>query len=147
MTITPALKIADIMTREVFTLSPDLPADEAAASLAAHGVGGAPVLEADGRIVGILSRTDLTDPERRRPGTSPTVRDLMTPGMLALRASDTAMNAVRLMVREEVHHVIVLGERGELAGIVTSSDVLRALVAGDPEDAPAGDPSDPATIH
>ena len=142
------LKIADIMTRDVFTLAPDQPADEAADALAARGVSGAPVRDASGRIVGVLSRSDLTDPERRPPGVARTVGDLMTPGMLALRDSDLAMNAVRLMVREEVHRIIILDEAGELAGIVTASDVLRALVAGDPLDESSdGDPSDPVTIH
>ena len=136
------------MTREVLTLPPDLPAEEAAAALAAHGVSGAPVREPDGRIVGILSRGDLTDPERRPPRGAPTVRDLMTPGLLTLRESDLAMNAVRLMVREEVHRIVVLDDAGELAGIVTRSDVMRALVAGDPlDDSDEHGLPRPFTIH
>jgi CBS-domain-containing membrane protein len=146
--MTTTLKIADIMTREVLALPPDMPAEEAAAALAEHGVGGAPVREGDGRIVGILSRADLTDPDRGPRGAARTVRDLMTPGILTLRDSDLAMNAVRLMVREDVHRIIILDETGELAGIVTPSDVLRALVAGDPiDESPERDPSDPVTIH
>src|SRR5215471_13940796 len=142
------LKIADIMTRDVFTLAPDQPADEAADALAARVVSGAPVRDAKGRIVGVLSRSDLSDPERRPQGTPRTVGDLMTPGMLALRDSDLAMNAVRLMVREEVHRIIVLDDDGELAGIVTPSDVLRALVAGDSlDETDEPGPPGPVTIH
>jgi predicted transcriptional regulator len=145
--MTNTLKIADIMTRDVLVLPPDMPVEEAAAALAEHGIGGAPVREADGRIVGILSRADLTDPERPR-GAARSVRDLMTPGILTLRDSDLAMNAVRLMVREDVHRIVILDDAGELAGIVTPSDVLRALVAADPLDESSGnDPSDPVTIH
>jgi CBS-domain-containing membrane protein len=142
------LRIADIMTREVLTLPPDMAAAEAALALAEHGVSGAPVREADGRIVGILSRSDLTDPERQPGKAAPTVRDLMTPGLLTLRESDLAMNAVRLMVREEIHRIVVLDADGELAGIVTRSDVMRALVAGDPlDESDDRGPSGPVTIH
>jgi CBS-domain-containing membrane protein len=144
------LTIADIMTRDVFTLTPDLSAADAAAALVSRGFSGAPVRDAAGRVLGVLSRTDLTDPDRRPPGSARSVADLMTPGLLALRASDPVMSAVRLMVREEVHRIVVLDEHGGLAGIVTPSDVLRALIAGDDLQDPgtAGDHSDPpSTLH
>jgi CBS-domain-containing membrane protein len=125
------LKISDIMTRDVFTLAPTTGADDAAWALSVRGISGAPVRDAMGRMVGVLSRSDLTDPERGPWGLSDkSVRDLMTPALLTLRASEGAIEAVRLMVREEVHRIIVLDDYGQLAGIVTSSDILRALVEG-----------------
>lgn len=143
------LKIADIMTREVLTLSPELSADEAQAALRARGFAGAPVRAANGRIVGVVSWADLVTTSRGAGGETRTVAELMMPAPSALRDTDLAMNAVRLMVREEVQRVvgvIVLDERGELAGIVTPRDVLRALLDGEePADDPGG--AGPATIH
>ena len=125
------LKIRDIMSRDVFTFSPSTSVDEAAWALAVRGISGAPVRDGMGRLLGVLSRTDLTDPERNPAGFGRgTVRDLMTPALLTLRASDPVMKAVRLMVREEIHRVIVLDEHGEMVGILTSTDILRAMVEG-----------------
>jgi CBS-domain-containing membrane protein len=141
------LKISDVMTRDVFTLSPQASAEEAAWALAVRGISGAPVRDSGGRLLGVISRTDLTDPERRPiEAGQRTVGELMTPGLLTLRDSDLAMNAVRLMVREEVHRIIILDDDGELAGIVTPTDVLRAMSGGaglDQENEQAG----PVTIH
>jgi len=57
-------KIADVMTRDVFTLDASTPAETAAWELSVRGFTGAPVRDARGRLVGVLSRSDLTDPER-----------------------------------------------------------------------------------
>jgi CBS domain-containing protein len=123
------LRIADIMSRNVFVLAPEMPADEAARALAARGISGAPVQDRSGRLIGVLSRSDLADPERRpaHAGTR-TVGDLMTPGLLTLHDSEPAMSAIQLMVREEVQRIVVLDDGGALVGIVTPSDVLAALV-------------------
>jgi CBS domain-containing membrane protein len=144
------LKIGDIMSRDVLTLPPDMPAHDAAAALAQRGISGAPVVDTSGRLVGILSLTDLTDPERRPRTSACTVGHLMTPALLTLHDSDLAMNAVRLMVREQIHRVVVLDDDGQLAGIVTPADIVRALAAGAriDDDAPDPGPARPATtVH
>src|SRR5262245_59819036 len=121
------LRIRDIMTRKVFTLSEQTSLEEAAWGLTANAVSGAPVRDRNGHLVGVLSKSDLVDPDR---GATQTVSEAMTPALLALRADDPAMDAVRLMVADGIHRVIVMDERGRLAGIVTPMDVLRALVRG-----------------
>src|SRR6185312_13965225 len=94
-------------------------------------VSGAPVLE-HGRIVGVVTKSDLVDPRFRAPSSEPiTVRDAMTKAVRAVRPGDPAMMAVHLMVDESVHRVVVVDERGKLAGIVSSLDILRALGRGD----------------
>lgn len=126
------LKIGDIMTREVFTLRPTATADEASWALAVRGISGAPVRDGMGRLVGVVSRSDLTDPERHPLGLGDqTIREIMTPAMLTLHESDPALNAVRLMVREEVHRILVVNDAGDLVGIITPTDVLRAMLEGD----------------
>ena len=132
--------IRDIMTRDVFTLPASASLDEAARALVARDIAAAPVRDAAGRIVGLLSRSDLCDDERvaavraaldrRRPLAA---ADLMTPHFAAVRAEDPAAAALDLLANEAAHRVLVLDDAGELVGLVTAGDLLRAL-----RPAPAG---------
>jgi CBS-domain-containing membrane protein len=125
------LKIADIMTHDVFTLPASCRADQAACELSLRGFTGAPVRDEGGRLVGVLSRSDLMDPERNEGSLqAKEVQDLMTPAMFTLNPNDPVLQAVRLMVREGIHRVIVMDDRRQLVGILTSSDVLTAVVRG-----------------
>jgi predicted transcriptional regulator len=126
------LKISDVMTRDVFTLAASAPAQQAAWELSARGFTGAPVRDERGRLVGMLSRTDLLDPERNRAGAvAKQVQDLMTPALFTLHPSEPVSRAVRLMVREGIRRVVIMERSGEMVGIITASDVLRQLAYGD----------------
>lgn len=56
---------ADVMTRDVVTLSPDMTLERAAERLVERGISGAPVVDERGRLVGILSETDILQTLRR----------------------------------------------------------------------------------
>jgi CBS-domain-containing membrane protein len=136
------LTIRDIMTPEVFTLPASCRADQAAWELSLRGYSGAPVRDESGRLVGVLSRSDLADPERNQGSLeAKEVQHLMTPAMFTLPPAAPVSQAVRLMVREGIHRVIVMNDRRELVGILTSSDVMAALLRGELSDDPfAGAP-------
>jgi CBS-domain-containing membrane protein len=128
------LTVGDIMTRDVFVLSASASLEEATQALVVRDIGAAPVRDAGGWIVGVVSRSDLTDPERRAAlrdarasGYAARAADLMTPGFLAARPSDAAVEAARLLVAEDAHRLLVFDDEGALVGIVTPTDVLRAL--------------------
>jgi CBS domain-containing protein len=55
----------------------------------------------------------------------------MTPALFTLLPSEPVSKAIKLMVREGIHRVIVMDENHEMVGIVTSSDVLGALSRGE----------------
>ncbi len=125
------IKIGDVMTREVFTLSASTPAETAAWELSVRGFTGAPVRDGRGRLVGVLSRSDLTDPERVQGDLAgKQVQDLMTPALFSLEPSESINRAIRLMVREGIRRILVMEKSGALVGIVTSSDILRHLAWG-----------------
>jgi CBS-domain-containing membrane protein len=84
-----------------------------------------------GRIVGVISKSDLVDPRHRAGVEHPTVSDLMTRVVHAVRPGDPAMFAVRLMVNEGVHRAVVVNDQGKLVGIVSPMDVMRAMARGD----------------
>jgi CBS domain-containing protein len=127
------LSAADIMTRRVFTLPATLSLEGAAWALAHRGVSGAPVLDDDGQLVGVLSETDLLEARvgdglARNEATL--VDDAMTPALLSVAPGDPVAEVVALMIAHRAHRVLVLGDAGELVGIITTVDVLRELAAG-----------------
>jgi CBS domain-containing protein len=126
------MRVRDIMTTKVITLPREATTGEAARCLTTHRVSGAPVVDR-GRIVGVVSKTDLLDMRTRpsEPGDL-TVDDVMTHLIFAVRPSDPAMLAVRLMVEEGIHRAVVVDEGGRLAGVISPMDVLRALARGEP---------------
>src|SRR5882672_9873374 len=125
------IKISDVMTRDVFTLDASTPAETAAWELSVRGFTGAPVRDARGRLVGVLSRSDLTDPERVQGDLGDkAVQDLMTPALFSLDPSESVNRAIRLMVREGIRRVLVMEKNGALVGILTASDVLRQMAWG-----------------
>ncbi len=142
--------VRDIMETNVLCLSPDMPLEEAARALAERQVGAAPVCTPEGRVIGVLSKTDITElfgpaGEARR------VREAMTEEVLSVPPEAPIETAIRAMAFEGVHRLAVLDAGGRLAGIVSAMDVLRQL-AGFPrrdervvavapqEDRPPADP-------
>ncbi len=125
------LTVRDIMTTTVFTVDVDASAEEAAWGLTRRHIGGAPVRDSRGTVVGVLSKGDLVNPEPSQwiKG-EPTVGDLMNPDVLAVYPEDPALAAAVGMVQRNVHRVIVLDEEQKMIGIVSSMDIVKAVVAG-----------------
>jgi predicted transcriptional regulator len=119
------LKVRDIMSANALSFTPETSIGDAISALATHHIGGAPVVE-NGRVIGVLSKTDILDPDRM----GRLVGEMMTPLVIYLRADEPAMSAVRLMLSDAIHRVIVIKEMGKLAGIVTTTDVLKAIHNG-----------------
>ncbi len=125
------LRVSDIMSGDLFTISEDATLQEAAFHLNADLVSGAPVHDAQGRIVGILSKTDVLDIERDNKTMGITkVRDRMHRGVRAVRSDAPAREAVALMAEHSVHRLVVTDGAGAPVGMVTAMDVIRALAAG-----------------
>jgi CBS-domain-containing membrane protein len=123
-------RVQDVMTEAVMCLNANHTQDEAAEILRVREVSGAPVLGYGGHLVGIVTLSDLADPRRRKPLTRGLVEDAMTRVVYAVRATDPAMHAVRLMLNEHIHRALVVNDDGTIAGIVSPTDILRALARG-----------------
>lgn len=134
------ITVADIMTREVVCLGVGYTLARAAGVLTEKGISGAPVLAPDGYIVGVVSKSDLIDPARAR-GAS-TVEHVMTRVLQAVREADPAMAAIRLMLAQSIHRALVVNDDGKMCGIVSPTDVLRALAQGRVISDPWGDPEE-----
>lgn len=116
--------IKDIMTPGVMTLRAKATAADAVERLLAYHVGGAPVVDG-GRVVGMVSKTDLLGvPD------DTILESIMTPYLHYVRASDPAEIAVELMLADRIHRLVVLGPEGTAVGMVTTTDVMRAVQRG-----------------
>lgn len=125
------LRVRDIMTKNVFTLEAKASALEAAWALTRRQINCAPVRDEEGRLVGMLSKSDLVNPEPKDwiKGEG-LVEDLMTPNVLGLYEDDAAMAAAHGMAEANVHQAVVYTASGQLAGIVAAMDVVRAVAHG-----------------
>jgi CBS domain-containing protein len=123
-------KVRDVMTEPLMFLHAGQSQDDASAILRARGVSGAPVLGDGGKLVGVVSMSDLADPRRRSPLTAGLVSDAMTRVVYAVRATDPVMAVIHLLMDEQIHRAIVVNDDGSLAGIVVPTDILRAIARG-----------------
>ncbi|QIN82525.1 CBS domain-containing protein [Rubrobacter tropicus] len=127
------LQVKDSMAREVVTLSPGETAGEALGLCRERHIRHLPVLE-DGRLVGVVSDRDLRsatpafgDPARAAALAEILVRDVMARDVITARPDDPIDEAANTMREKGINCLPVL-EEDELVGIVTSSDVMEALV-------------------
>ncbi|MBK7579302.1 MAG: CBS domain-containing protein [Myxococcales bacterium] len=130
------LKVEDIMTKKVMTITPDTKLDDLAWGLTQKGVSGAPVLDAGGHLLGLVTKSDLADPTRPGRLESATAEDVMSPFVFAIDRTESVLDAAKRMVETGSHRLVVVDSSGHLAGIISSMDVVRAFVNGkltDPE--------------
>jgi CBS domain-containing protein len=125
------LTVADLMTKSVVTLSVDETLAQAADTLASLAVSGAPVCDANEKVVGVFSKSDLVGRlVDGRLDTSATVGAHMTKITVALKPSDSIRRAVDVMAEKMIHRVVVVDDDGRLVGIVSPLDILAAVRAG-----------------
>ncbi len=117
--------VGAVMSGDVICVTADLGADELAALLVDRGFSGAPVVDGEGRPIGVVSKTDLVR-EAGAPACA-TVGDLMTPLAFTLPEHAPLARAVALMAEERVHRLPIVSDDGRVVGVLTAFDVVRWL--------------------
>ena len=114
------MKVSEIMTTRVVTVTPDTPVPVIASLLRDNRISGVPVTDADGAVLGLVSEYDLLAREGE------TAAEVMTGSVITV-TEDTDVDDVRhLLVERRIRRVpVVSGQR--LAGIVSRSDVVALL--------------------
>ena len=145
------MKAEDVMTRDVISIDPDATVLQAARLMLQHRISGLPVIDKDGKLVGVVSEGDFlrrreTKTEHRR---SRWIEFLMGPGRIAAEYSHShgskvsevitaavqtvddvtpLEDIVELMERHRIKRVPVMCG-GEVVGIVTRSNLMHAMVS------------------
>ena len=150
-----ALTAKDVMQRNVVSVDPMMTVPEVVQCFLDRQITGAPVVDEEDKLVGVISQTDLLRHQRRgapagaqKPSyyqqangevlvshlkidasATARVRDLMTPVTFMTEEETPLREVPRFMLERHVHRIIVT-RQGKLAGIITSMDLLRALLDG-----------------
>ena len=148
--------VRDVMTTDVVTLRADQSFEEAADTLAARSIGAAPVVDADGKVIGLLRDEDLILSEANlhaptwfnflgaefpMPGeskrfeaelermTAANVEELMTRDFPTCTPDDTLGTAATKMHDADVTHLPIVDADGKLVGIIARGDLVRRVAA------------------
>lgn len=124
--------VIDLMASDPIVVSPDVPVVKVAQVLVDYDIGGLPVVDGSGRLVGVVSQTDLVRlwasqvPSSDWPALL--VRDVMTQPAVTIRGSASLRDAARAMTKRDIDRLVVVGDDSETAlGVISDSDLVRAF--------------------
>ena len=125
--------VRDVMATRLIAVRPEEPLKEVARTLVRNRIGGVPITDAEGHLLGIVSESDLQPTREGAPGRPiRTAADVMTRPVITLTEGDTVTQAARVLQRHRVKRAPVL-RRGVLVGMITRSDLLRPYLRTDSE--------------
>jgi predicted transcriptional regulator len=147
--------VKDLMSPDIMTVADDMTTDELARYLIERESSGAPVVDSQGHLIGVVSMTDIgrnmAEPsgfassrssgfyrdnaadltledfgQRYVEERAATVRDVMTPVIHQVPVTASATEAARIMVAQHIHRLVVTQGK-EPVGIITSMDLLKMV--------------------
>lgn len=122
--------IASLVSRDVVTVSPVTPVSEAVALFRAQGISHLPVVDAHGRLVGLVSKTDVVQELGGPAPPKPLLRedavmsDVMQRRLLTVTEDTPIARAAALMASYRVHALPVVVNEDRLVGLLSSLDIL-----------------------
>jgi CBS domain-containing protein len=148
------MRAMDVMTTDVITVDPDMTVQGLASLLAERGISGAPVVDAKGKLVGIISEGDLLHRaeigtahrhrDRRRSwwldhfasdlareyvkSHGRTVKDIMTPDVVSVNEDTDLADVAAVLEARRIKRVPVM-RGGEVVGIISRANIVRAVGA------------------
>lgn len=126
------MKVRDVMSTRVIRVGPGEPLKELAGTLVRKRISGVPVTDAVGRVLGVVSESDLQPTEEGALPPMGCAADVMTRPVITLTEEDTVTQAARVLQRHRVKRAPVL-RQGVLVGMITRSDLLRPYLRTDSE--------------
>jgi CBS domain-containing protein len=147
--------VADVMTRDPITANPETPLTDVIKTIAEKRISGLPVVDTAGQLVGVISETDLMWRETNvtppayimlldsviyleNPGRyekdlhkalGQTVKEVMSPNPVTITPEKQLSEAAKLMHDRSIHRLPVVDQAGQIVGILTRGDIVRAMAA------------------
>ncbi len=145
------LKAKDIMNKEVITVSPETTVEELGRLFIGKGISGAPVVDAEGGIVGIVTENDLISKNTRlhiptilrlfdafiplgtskleleiKKMTASTVGEVCTKKVVTI-GEETGADEIATIMDEKKIHLLPVVSQGKVVGIVGKKDLIRGI--------------------
>jgi len=119
------MKVSEVMTRNVQTVRPDQPVQEAASFMLNADAGSIPVTDGD-RLIGMITDRDIAvRGVAKGYGPDTPVRELMTGDLVIVRINDDVEDAASKMSQAQVRRLPVIDDDERLCGIVSLGDLAR----------------------
>lgn len=130
------MRVVDLMTTDVIRVSPSTRIKEAARLMFRHRVSGLPVVDADGRLAGIITEADFLRMEVARneaedPQPVETVGEVMSSGVVTIAPDAEITEAAKVMVIQDVKRLPVVDEDNKMLGIISRLDVVAVFTRPD----------------
>ena len=127
------MKVDDLIRArtEVFSVTEEITVHEVARYLREKQVRAVGVLSPDGKLVGVVSQSDISDKvaaENKCPAWM-RVSEVMTPEPITIPPDTHLDECVRLMERHGIYHLAVIDERGKYHGMISVQDLLRVIAS------------------
>jgi CBS domain-containing protein len=122
-------RLLDRKGHSVISIGPDEPVLEAVRAMADRHVGALMVLDANGRVAGIVSERDYARKVvlQGRSSADTPVRAIMTSNVISITSDATVHHAMRVMTEQRIRHLPVMsGDR--LEGILSIGDLVKAVI-------------------
>lgn len=131
------MRVSELMQRDVKTVGLDAAVNEAVVTLADSHISALPVVDGTGRMVGVVSSTDVLSSEAEAPDArarealfeDTMVRDIMTARPLTVSPDTEIREAAQQMLYAEIHRLFVV-EGDQVLGVISTTDIMRAVATG-----------------
>jgi len=149
--------VGEVMTRDPIVVQPQTILEEAIKILAEKRIGGLPVVDDAGKLVGVISESDLMWQEAQveppsyimlldsviyleNPGRyqrelhkalGQTVGEVMSDHPFTIKPEQTVKNAARFLNEKRIDRLPVVNEIGKVVGIITRGDIVRIMALGE----------------
>jgi len=127
------MKVSELIgsRKEVFSITEETSVHQAAQYLREKQVRAVGVVDAGGKLSGVISQSDVSDKvaaENKCPAWMK-ASDIMTRALVTVTREMTLDDCLRLMEQNSIYHLIVLGEKQEFLGMLSISDILRVVAS------------------
>ena len=123
-----SILVGDVMSRDVITIEPTKSIKTAAKLMIKHNIGGLPVVDPTGKLIGIITKTDMLRAFYERFKGAYKVADLMRHAYATAKPTHTIFHLVKILPMDPSRKIIIVDDNGVPVGVVTEWDLANASV-------------------
>ena len=128
------MRVRELMQKDVKTVNREASVNDAVVALTDSHISALPVVDSAGRMVGVISSTDVLTSEdaveREALFEQMMVRDIMTPRPLTISPEAEVKEAAQQMLYADIHRLFVT-HGDQVIGVISTTDIVRAVATGD----------------